>query len=298
MNSIEYDVAILGSGIAGMTAAIYLKRAGLNTIIIENNAPGGQLLKGYEVENYPGFLQINSTDLALNIYNQLENLNQEYLIEEVLEVDLENKVIKTTNNKITSKYIIIATGRTEKHLNLEDEDKLIGRGISFCATCDGNFYKDKNVIVIGGSNTAITEALYLANICKTITIIYRKSELRAEQILQDRLKKYDNVNIIYNTNITKYNLEENKLVSITTDTNETILCDGIFLAIGFIPNTKLFNCQKEEDYIKVDKNFMTNINDVYAIGDVIKKSVYQLTTTTSDATIASSHIIKNFNQNK
>jgi len=293
----EYDVVIIGSGISGMTAAIYLKRAGLKTLIIENNAPGGQLTKSFDIENYPGFLKINSMDLSMNIYEQVNNLEVEYLFEEIKDIDLEKKEITTTNTKIKSKYIIIATGRRERKLNLENEEKLIGKGISFCAHCDGNFYKEKDVIVVGGSNTAVTDALYLANICNSVTIIYRNEELRAEQILIDRLNNHSNVKVIYNTNIEKYNIEDDKLVSVTLDNKETITCNGIFLAIGFLPNSELFNVEKENGYIIVNDKFQTNISNVYACGDIVKKSTYQLTTATSDATIASSNIIEDFNKN-
>lgn len=292
----EYDVIIIGAGIAGMTAAIYLKRAGLKVLIIENNAPGGQLLKGYDIENYPGFLTINSTDLATNIYEQVSHLEVDFLLEDIEELDLIMKQIITTTKKIKAKYIIISSGRREQKLNLKDEEKLIGNGLSFCATCDGNFYKNKDVIIVGGSNTAATEALYLSKICKSVTILYRKEELRAEQILIERIKKNKNIKVIYNVNIQKYNIENNKLTSVTLDNKTKIPCNGIFLAIGFIPNSELFNCKKEQGYIVVDETFQTNIDKVYAIGDIVKKQVYQLTTATSDATIAASHIIENINR--
>jgi len=291
----EYDVVIIGSGIAGMTAAIYLKRAGLSTLIIENNAPGGQLVKGFDIENYPGFLNINSIDLSMNIYNQVNNLQTEYLFEDITEINLKEKKIITTNNTIKSKYIIIATGRREKKLNLEQEDKLIGKGVSFCASCDGMFYKDKDVIIVGGSNSAVTEAIYLSKICKTVTIVYRKDKLKAEQILIDRIEKIQNIKVLYNKNIVKYNLEDDKLVSVQLDNKQVLLCDGVFLAIGFIPNSELFELEKENGYIKVDDTYETSIQDVYACGDIIKKSIYQLTTATSDATIAATNIIKKFN---
>lgn len=290
----EYDVVIIGSGISGMTSAIYLKRAGLRTLIIENNAPGGQLLKSFDIENYPGFLKINSLDLSLNIYEQVNNLKVDYIFENIKHLNLETKEIITTTNQIKTKYIIIATGRREQKLNLNEEDKLIGKGISFCAHCDGNFYKDKNVIVVGGSNTAITEALYLANICKTVTIIYRKEKLRAEQILIERLKKHSNIKIIYNANVEKYNIEQEKLTGVTLDNKKIISCEGIFLAIGFIPNSELFNVKKDQGYIIVNNNFETDIKKVYACGDIVKKSTYQLTTATADATIASANIIAKF----
>ena len=287
----EYDVVIIGSGIAGMTSAIYLKRAGLKTLIIENNAPGGVLQKGYDIENYPGYPQINSVDLAANIYTSVNNLNVEYIFESIKEIDLENKNIITTNHNIKTKYIIIATGRSEKRLNIDNEEKLIGNGISFCANCDGYFFKDKDVIVVGGSNTAVTTAIYLSNICKKVTIIYRNDNLRAEKILLNRLEDKNNVNIIYNANIKKYNIENDSLKSVTLDNGEIVLASGVFLAIGWIPNSKLFDVEKDECYIIVDKNYHTSIDKVYAIGDVIKKDVYQLTTAAGDATIAAINII-------
>lgn len=287
----EYDVVIIGSGIAGMTSAIYLKRAGLKTLIIENNAPGGVLQKGYDIENYPGYPQINSVDLAANIYTSVNNLNVEYIFESIKEIDLENKNIITTNHNIKTKYIIIATGRSEKRLNIDNEEKLIGNGISFCANCDGYFFKDKDVIVVGGSNTAVTTAIYLSNICKKVTIIYRNDNLKAEKILLNRLEDKNNVNIIYNAKIKKYNIENDSLKSVTLDNGEIVLASGIFLAIGWIPNSKLFDVEKDECYIIVDKNYHTSIDKVYAIGDVIKKDVYQLTTAAGDATIAAINII-------
>lgn len=287
----EYDVVIIGSGIAGMTSAIYLKRAGLKTLIIENNAPGGVLQKGYDIENYPGYPQINSVDLAANIYTSVNDLNVEYIFESIKEIDLENKNIITTNHNIKTKYIIIATGRSEKRLNIDNEEKLIGNGISFCANCDGYFFKDKDVIVVGGSNTAVTTAIYLSNICKKVTIIYRNDNLKAEKILLNRLEDKNNVNIIYNANIKKYNIENDSLKSVTLDNGEIVLASGVFLAIGWIPNSKLFDVEKDECYIIVDKNYHTSIDKVYAIGDVIKKDVYQLTTAAGDATIAAINII-------
>lgn len=293
---IEYDVVVIGSGIAGMTASIYLKRGGLNTLVIENNALGGQLVKGFDIENYPGYMKINSVDLAENIYKQVNNLKVDYLFENISKIDLEKKEITIKDKKIRAKYIVIACGRREKRLNLENEDKLIGNGISFCATCDGNFYKNKDVVVVGGSNTAVTEAIYLANIVKSVTILYRKGELRSERTLIDRLDDYSNIRVIYNVNVDKYNLEEDKLVSVTLDNGEEVFCDGVFLAVGFIPNSEMFNCDKENGYIIVDDNFETSIRGVYAVGDIVKKKIYQLTTAASDATIAAGMIIEDIHR--
>lgn len=167
----KYKVVIVGAGIAGMSAAINLKRAGINPLIIENNAPGGTLNYIPNIENYPGFESISGPDLAMNIYNQVNNLDIKIKSANISDIDLDKKII---NNDIEFEYLIIATGRKSRLLGLENEKELLGRGISTCALCDGMFYKDKDVIVVGGGNSALTESLYLSNICKKVTIIIRR----------------------------------------------------------------------------------------------------------------------------
>lgn len=289
----EYNTIIIGSGIAGMSAAIYLRRAGIKTMIIESNMPGGQLNYASTIENYPGYEEINGLDLALNILNQLNKYNPDFLYEEVLKVDLKNKIIRTNNKKLKYKNLIIASGRRNKKLGLKNEDKYIGHGISFCATCDGALYKDKEVAVVGGANTAISEALYLSNICKKVYLIYRKDELRAESILKDRLIEHSNIEVIYNSNITDYVTKDDKLIGIKLDNNKTINISCLFLAIGYIPNSEIYDVDKDNGYILVDENYKTNIDNVYACGDVIKKEVYQLITSASEGITAANNIIHN-----
>ena len=289
----EYNTIIIGSGIAGMSAAIYLRRAGIKTMIIESNMPGGQLNYASTIENYPGYEEINGTDLAINILNQLNKYNPDYLYEEVLKVDFENNIVKTNTQTLKYKNLIIASGRRNKKLGLKDEDKYIGHGISFCATCDGALYKDKEVAVVGGAKTAISEALYLSNICKKVYLIYRKDELRAESILKDRLTEHSNIEIIYNSNITNYVTKDDKLIGIKLDNNKTINISCLFIAIGYIPNSEIYNIEKENGYILVDENYKTNIDNVYACGDVIKKEVYQLVTSASEGISVANNIIHN-----
>ena len=289
----EYNTIIIGSGIAGMSAAIYLRRAGIKTMIIESNMPGGQLNYASTIENYPGYEEINGTDLAINILNQLNKYNPDYLYEEVLKVDFETNIVKTNTQTLKYKNLIIASGRRNKKLGLKDEDKYIGHGISFCATCDGALYKDKEVAVVGGANTAISEALYLSNICKKVYLIYRKDELRAESILKDRLTEHSNIEIIYNSNITNYVTKDDKLIGIKLDNNKTINISCLFIAIGYIPNSEIYNIEKENGYILVDENYKTNIDNVYACGDVIKKEVYQLVTSASEGISVANNIIHN-----
>lgn len=285
----ESKVIILGSGISGMTASIYLKRGGITPIIIENNAPGGTLNIIPSIENYPGFNEISGPDLAVNIYNQTKQLGIEYIYRNIEKIDLKNKII---DNDIKFDYLIIATGRRARLLGLENEDKYLGRGISTCALCDGTFYKDKEVIVVGGSSSAISEALYLSNICKRVTIIHRGDFYRAQKILIDKLGSTKNIKQIFNANVIKYNIKNNKIIGVTLDNNKKIKADGIFLGIGSIPNSDIFEVEKEDNYIIVDNEMKTNIDYVYAIGDVIKKKTYQLITASSDGIIAADSIIK------
>lgn len=289
----NYDVIIVGAGIAGMTAAIYLKRGGQDILIIEENVPGGQLNKINTIENYPGFTKIDGPTLASEIFTQTRNLNIDYLFEKVVSTDLTGEIKKvTTNNQIlTCKYLVIATGRLSKKLFTDDE-KYIGKGISYCGICDGTLYKDKNVVVVGGANSALEEALYLSNICKKVTMIVRGDSLKGDNLLINKIFETKNINCVYNSNVTEYNIENNKLVSIKLNDKEIIDTDGLFVSIGSSPSADVFNVDKEKGFIVVNEEGMTNIDNVYACGDIIKKSVYQLTTAASEGTKVAYSIIK------
>ena len=288
------NVVIIGSGVAGMTAAIYLKRAGIDTLIIECDAPGGQLNKSSSIENYPGFKFIDGPTLAMNIYEQVIDLEPDYLFDKVVEIKEKDdkKIVITSKEKIECDYIIMATGRTSRTLNLDNERKYIGKGISFCALCDGNFYKDKKVIIVGGGNSAIEEAIYLASICRKVTIIHRRDKLTAEEALINNLKEYNNVEIIYNANIKKYDDKDDKIVSVTLDNDMVIPTSGVFIAIGYVPINNLIDVKKDNGYIVVDDNYETSIKNIYACGDAIKKNTYQIATAVGEATNAASNIIK------
>lgn len=279
-----------------MTASIYLKRAGLNVLLLEKNVPGGQINMSSKIENYPGIISIDGPTLAMNIFNQIQELKIDYKYGNVLEI-IDNGSLKTVKTDIESyqtKKILIATGRTPKKLNLEDENKLIGRGISYCALCDGNFYKNKDIAVIGGGNSALEEAIYLSNICKKVYLIHRRDQFKAEAILQERLKEKNNIEIIYNEEIQKINTKEDRLVSINLK-NTRLEIAGLFIYIGYEPDTKFtnkLNINKENDYLLVDNNSMTNIDGIYACGDVIKKQVYQISTAIGEGANAASNIIK------
>ena len=290
----EHKVVILGSGIAGMTAGIYLKRGGLDVLVVEDNIPGGVLNEIPSIENYPGYEEISGPDLAMNIYNQLTKLGVKILNKKITSIDLNNKII---NNNIKYEYLVIATGRKSRMLSLEHEKELLGKGISTCALCDGFFYKDKKVAVVGGGSSSLTEALYLSKICKEVIIIHRRDKLTADKYLIDKVNSTKNIKVLYNSNITKYNQNNNKLTSVTINNKYNLEVEGVFLAIGSTPNSEMFNVNKDNNYIIVDSNYMTNIDKVYAIGDVIKKDYYQLSTASSDAVVAASNIIKRENKN-
>lgn len=290
----EHKVVILGSGIAGMTAGIYLKRGGLDVLVIEDNIPGGVLNEIPSIENYPGYEEISGPDLAMNIYNQLTKLGVKILNKKITSIDLNNKII---NNNIKYEYLVIATGRKSRMLSLEHEKELLGKGISTCALCDGFFYKDKKVAVVGGGSSSLTEALYLSKICKEVIIIHRRDKLTADKYLIYKVNSTKNIKVLYNSNITKYNQNNNKLTSVTINNKDNLEVEGVFLAIGSTPNSEIFNVNKDNNYIIVDSNYMTNIDKVYAIGDVIKKDYYQLSTAASDAVVVASNIIKRENKN-
>lgn len=293
-----YDAVIIGAGIAGITSAIYLKRAGLDILLIDKDAQGGQLNKISIIENYPGFKQISGPELSQNLYEQIEKLQIEYRYgnaEEIINKET-TKIIKTDQEQIETKYIILALGRTPNKLNIKNEDKLLNKGISYCALCDGPLFKDKEVAVVGSGNSAIEESLYLSNICKKVTILIRNDKIKAEEKMIKELKNKPNVEIKYNTTIQEL-IEENQILKAIKTNNEIIEVQGLFIYIGSKPNINFLpNIETENNFIKVDKNMKTNIDGIYAIGDVIKKDVYQLTTATSDATIAAIAIKNEINK--
>ena len=289
----KYKVVILGAGISGMTAAIYLKRGGINPLIIESSVPGGVLNNIPSIENYPGYENISGPDLAMNIYKQVKDLDIKILLKKIDNIDLNKKIL---NNNIEYDYLVIATGRKHRLLGIERENELLGKGISTCALCDGFFYKDKEVVVVGGGSSALTEALYLSNIAKEVTIVHRGNTFTGEKYLIDKVNSTKNIKITFNSNVTSYNINEDKLVSVTINNKDIIKADGVFLSIGSTPNSELFNVDKDNSYVLVDSNYMTNIEDVYAVGDVIKKKYYQLSTAASDAVVVASTIIDKENK--
>ena len=283
------SVVIIGCGIAGMTAGIYLKRAGIDTLIISDNAPGGVLNNIPSIENYPGYEKISGPDLAMNIYNQVKSIDIPVLFKKIASIDMDKRII---NDSILYEYLIIATGRKGNVLGLDNEKELIGKGVSLCALCDGFFYKDKEVIVVGGGNTALTDALYLSSLCKKVTIVHRRDSFTSFKYLIDRVSNTKNIDFLFNSTLTSYNIDDKKMLKSVCINDKEITTDGVFLAIGSTPNGELFDVNKENGYIIVDSKYNTSVNNVYAIGDVIKKDIYQLVTASYDAVEASYDIIR------
>lgn len=299
---LNFDCIILGSGVAGMTSAIYLKRAGINCCIIENSAPGGQILKTSIVENYPGTPGVTGPDLAMKMYEQMKGMDICYHYGNVLDIiDQEDyKIVKTDMEELTCQGVILATGRSPRSLELPFEEKWIGRGISYCAICDGPFYREKEVIVLGGGNSALEEALYLATICKKVTIVHRREFFTAQEMLVTKVAAAKNIKTVMNSSTTSYLEKDGHLEGITVKDKETgktkkIKASGIFLFIGQIPNTNAFQTLGITDpagYVITNEGRRTEVPFIYGAGDVIAKEVYQIVTATSDGAIAATSYIK------
>lgn len=297
-----FDCIIIGAGVAGTTSSIYLKRWNFNILLLEKNMPGGIISNTSIIENYPGIKKIDGSTFAMNLYEQIKELDINYKYGNASEITQKNNlfIVNTDLGNYQTKSIIIATGRTPRKLNLENEDKLIGNGISYCATCDGLLYKDKEVCVVGGGNSALEESLYLSKICKKITIINRNSKLRADEILIEKVKNTANIEVMYNSNIIKLKEKQNKLTNIIIKKeNETkeLLCHGLFIYIGFepiIPNVP--NLKLNDNYIVVDEKMQTNIDNICACGDIIKKDLYQIITAAGEGATAANTIKNNLNK--
>jgi thioredoxin reductase (NADPH) len=295
-----YDCIIIGGGPAGITAGIYCQRANLKTIVFEKETVGGQIASSPLVENFPGFKSISGVELANNFYEQAESLGLPIEIEEVLEIipGKINKVV-TDMGEYEAKTIILATGAKYRLLGLPNETNLIGKGISFCTSCDGAFYKGKDVAVIGGANSAVTNALYMSNLCNKVYLIYRGNKLKCEEVLKDKLEAKDNVEIIYNANV-KEIIGEEELEKIILDNNRELTINGMFISIGMDAETKLVKEMlplSEKSYVLSDDCTTTNSN-IFVAGDCREKKVRQLTTAVSDGAVAATNVIKYIENNQ
>ena len=292
-----YDIIIIGAGPSGMSAALYALRANKKVLLLEKECFGGQIINASSIENYPALSNVSGYDFATNLYNQIKSLGVILKYEEVLEVTDKKEVI-TRKGTYKGKNIIIATGLKKRKLNLENEDKLLGSGISYCATCDGNFYKNKNVAVVGGGNTALEDALYLSNIASKVYLIHRRDNFRGEKKLISEVKEKNNIELILNSNITKIIGKDNlNSIEITDNRNNIskLEIDGLFIAIGNIPDNNRFKNiidLDENGYIIANANLKTKTDNIYVVGDTRVKTLRQLVTATSDGAIAATEIIK------
>lgn len=283
-----YDAIIIGMGPAGMSAGIYTSRAGLKTLMLDEYAPGGLLNKISIVENYLGFKSISGQDLALKMFEHVRNEEIEYKIEKVLNItNNENyKIVTTTKREYKTKGVIIAIGRKPKKSGIANEEKYFQKGISYCAICDAALYKDKEIVVLGGGNSALEESIYLSKFTSKITILAR-SELKADDILINEAKE-KGINIRTHVEVTEF-LGENYIEGVKLNTDETISCSGVFIYYGYQADTAFLNTLKitnEKGYIEVDSKMKTKTDKIYACGDIIQKDIYQISTAVSDGTIA------------
>jgi thioredoxin reductase (NADPH) len=278
-----------------------LKRANLDVLILESNMAGGQMNLASTIENYPGFENISGPDLSEMMYNQMIKLGVSFENEEVINVinNNEEKIVKTKNNEYKCQNIIIAIGRLPLKLNAINEEKLVGRGISYCALCDGMFFKNKNVAIIGGGNSAFEEAIHMANIASHVTLIHRNELFKATASAIEKFKSLPNTTIITNKKVEEFLSENDKLSALrlkdTINSDETTMkIDGAFIFVGFGPNNNFvnnLNVHNNNNYIVVDENYKTNIDGIYAVGDVIDKKLYQIITAAAEGAIAAKSII-------
>ena len=297
-----YDIIIVGAGPAGLTSALYASRASKKVLVLEAKNYGGQIINTLDIENYPVEEHISGFDFATKLYNQAKNLGADIKFEKV--IDIKNSDIKeviTNKNTYKTKAIILATGSVNRKLKLSNEDKLIGKGISYCATCDGGFYKNKIVAVVGGGNTALEDSLYLSDIAKKVYLIHRREEFRGDSVTLSKLKEKDNIIFIYNSNITKLNGKEHLDSIEITDKEgnvDTITLDGLFVAIGRIPENENFSKIINLDnngYIIASENCHTNIDGIFVAGDNRTKELRQLVTATSDGANSATEAVKYIN---
>jgi len=292
----RYDVIIIGAGPAGLSAAIYSARGGLKTAIFERALVGGQINVTDEVENYPGFeTSLSGYELTAKMHQQAEKFGAHFLDEEVTAIGLEGlcKIIETTENTYRAKSLIVCTGAHPRRLNVPGEERFVGRGVSYCATCDGALYRDKVVTVVGGGDSAVEEGLFLTRFAKKVYVVHRRDELRAQKIIQERAFNNPKMEFIWNTVIQEihgetkvqslelYNRKENKI--------STVDVDGLFIYVGILPNNELLESRLTLDpagFVLTDEYMHTNVPGIYAAGDIRHTVLRQVVTATSDGAIA------------
>lgn len=289
-----YDIIIVGAGPAGITAAIYARRALKKVLILEAISYGGQIINTLSIENYPGLPNISGFDFSNSLYNQAKKLGAHFKFEKVIKIkDGKIKEVITSKNTYQGKTIILATGCDNRKLGVPKEEELTGKGVSYCATCDGNFYKGKEVAVVGGGNSAFDDALYLSEIASKVYLIHRRDKFTGEEAILNLLKKKSNVEFILNSSIQEL-IGENKLEKIKLN-NKELNVSGVFIAIGKVPKNDDFKNLIELDsrgYVIAKENCHTNVPGIFVAGDTRTKKLRQLVTATSDGAVAATEAIR------
>lgn len=290
-----YDIVIVGAGTAGMSAAIYGVRSGKMVLLLEEKNYGGQIVNTPEVENYPGIIKTSGFEFATNLFNQAKSLGAEIKYEKALKIEDNGtlKTIVTNKNTYEAKTVIIATGAKNRQLRLENEKKLIGSGVSYCATCDGMFFRGRDVAVVGGGNTALEDAMFLSNYCNKVYIIHRRDKLRGEEKIAKAISEKDNIEMVWNSNVIKI-LGDNQVEGITVKNSvdgseKNIKVSGLFIAVGQEPDNYDFQSViklDEKGYVIAGEDCRTETNGIFTAGDCRTKSVRQLTTAASDGAVA------------
>ncbi|KQL53086.1 thioredoxin reductase [Heyndrickxia shackletonii] len=291
-----YDLIIIGAGPAGMTAAVYASRANLSTLMIERGVPGGQMANTEDVENYPGYESILGPELSNKMFEHAKKFGAEYAYGDIKEIvdGEEYKTLKAGSKEYKTRAIIIATGAEYKKIGVPGEKELGGRGVSYCAVCDGAFFKNKELVVVGGGDSAVEEGVYLTRFASKVTIVHRRDQLRAQKILQDRAFANEKVDFIWNHTVKEINEKDGKvgsvtLVSTVDDSEMEYKADGVFIYIGLVPLTKPFQSLgivNETGYIETNDDMETKIPGIFAAGDVREKTLRQIVTATGDGSIA------------
>ncbi|MEH7440726.1 thioredoxin-disulfide reductase [Bacillus sp. JJ1122] len=292
-----YDVIIIGAGPAGMTAAVYTSRANLSTLMLERGVPGGQMANTEEVENYPGFDHILGPELSTKMFDHAKKFGAEYAYGDVKEVidGKEYKTIKAGSKEYKARSIIISAGAEYKKIGVPGEQELGGRGVSYCAVCDGAFFKNKELLVVGGGDSAVEEGVYLTRFASKVTIVHRRDELRAQKILQDRAFANEKIDFIWSHTVKQINDKDGKVGSVTlVSTKEDgeemeFPADGVFIYIGMVPLTKPFESlgiTNSSGYIETNELMETKVPGIFAAGDIREKTLRQIVTATGDGSIA------------
>ncbi|MCC4328667.1 thioredoxin-disulfide reductase [Limosilactobacillus reuteri] len=293
----KYDVVVIGAGPGGMTAALYAARANLKVAMLDRGVYGGQMNNTDGIENYPGFTSIKGPELGEKMYQSATNTGVEFVYGDVQKVTFDDehfKHIQTDSDELVAKAVIIATGSTNRKLGVPGEEEFSGKGVSYCAVCDGAFFKDQDVSVIGGGDSAISEGLYLANLADKVTVVHHRNKLRAQRILQDRAFDNQKMDFTWDSDVTEIIGNENQVTGIKvhnkkTDQDEVVPTSGVFIYVGNIPNSQAFTNLKitdEAGWIKTNDEMETAIPGIYAVGDVRQKKLRQITTAVGDGGIA------------